>query len=229
MEAPGTDHRCTACPLGITESASRADSGLPFFIEEPTMTIAEIKTALRNHQPQALSPTTEQRQAAVAMLLTSTEAGPEVLFIRRAEYAGDPWSGDVAFPGGGIETVDGSPQAAAIREVREEIGLQLQPEQYLGRLDDLSGAYLPIQVSCFVYLLEAKPQVHLNGEVVDTFWVPLEELLNPRRRREESFIYRGTEKTHPIIDLDSYCERFLWGITYRLFENFFALLACQPH
>lgn len=162
------------------------------------------------------------------MLLATGKAGPEVLFIRRAEYDGDPWSGDVAFPGGGIEAADTDAQAAAEREVWEEIGLRLQPEQYLGRLDDLAGAYLPIQVACFVYRLDKKPQLKLNGEVVETFWVPLDELLSPQRHRDETFEFRGSVRTNPIIDLTGYCDRFLWGITYRLFENFFCLLGYQP-
>jgi len=192
------------------------------------MTIDEISTALKNRQPR-LQVSEAPRQAAVAMLLTDSAAGPEVLFIRRAEYDGDPWSGDVAFPGGGIEAQDADARAAAEREVWEEIGLTLQADDYLGQLDDLAGAYLPIRISCFVYLLPEKPKLRLNGEVVDTFWLPLRELLNPLRRRNASFEYRGQTRSHPIIDLDGYCERFLWGITYRLFENFFALFGTQPH
>lgn len=191
------------------------------------MTFEQISTALRQYRPQTDS-IAEYRQAAVAMLLSAGEQGPEALFIRRAEYQGDPWSGDVAFPGGGIEAEDADAQAAAVREVWEEIGLQLQPDQYLGRLDDLAGAYLPIQVACFVYRLDDKPQLKLNGEVVDTFWVPLLELLSPQRRRDETFEFRGSVRTNPIIDLSGYCDRFLWGITYRLFENFFRLLGYPP-
>lgn len=191
------------------------------------MTIEQITTTLNRHQPQKLEQLA-QKQAAVAMLLTDAATGPEVLFIRRAEYEGDPWSGDVAFPGGGIEAEDNGPQQAAEREVWEEIGLQLSPQHYLGQLDDLSGAYLPIQIFCFVYLLPEKPQLTLNGEVLDTFWVPLDQLLNPQRCKQASFEYRGTTRTHPIVDLGGYCDRFLWGITYRLFENFFSLLDCTP-
>lgn len=187
------------------------------------LTIKQIKTELQNHQPEALE-NPQQRQAAVAMLLTQGNAGVELLFVRRAEYEGDPWSGDVAFPGGGIESEDSGPQQAAEREVWEEIGLQLQAEQYLGQLDRLSGAYLPVQISCFVYLLVDKPQLKLNGEVVNTFWVPLNLLLDQERRKQTSFEYRGSTQSHPTIDLDGYCDHFLWGISYRLLENFFTLI-----
>ena len=65
------------------------------------MQLEQIIHKLSEHQPQQ-QVLADARQAAVAMLLTDTATGPEVLFIRRAEYEGDPWSGDVAFPGGGI-------------------------------------------------------------------------------------------------------------------------------
>ncbi|SHJ45682.1 ADP-ribose pyrophosphatase YjhB, NUDIX family [Malonomonas rubra DSM 5091] len=191
------------------------------------MTLEQIITRLQKYQPTIIE-NVDKRQAAVAMLLTANNGVPEVLFIRRAEYDGDPWSGDIAFPGGGIEAQDANAQAAAERETREEIGLRLQRNTYLGRLDDLKGAYLPVQISCFVYLLDKKPQFKLNGEVVDTFWMPLEELLSPQRRHEKTFEFRGTMRTNPIIEMDGYCDHFLWGITYRLLENFFNLLGCQP-
>lgn len=187
------------------------------------LAIEQIKKQLQQHQPQLLQQTM-QRHAAVAMLLYADPAGPEVLFIRRAEFAGDPWSGDVAFPGGGIETHDQGPQQAAERETREEIGLQLNPQHCLGQLDDLAGAYLPVQISSFVYLLSEKPQLSLNGEVVDSFWIPLVELQAPQRNRQHSFPYRGVTSNHPIIDLQGYCERFLWGISYRILQHFFSLI-----
>ncbi|MCK4690734.1 MAG: CoA pyrophosphatase, partial [Desulfuromonadales bacterium] len=185
------------------------------------LSIEMIRTRLSQHQPQSIAESFT-RQAAVAMLLTPGEQGQEVLFIRRAEHDDDPWSGDVAFPGGGVEAQDSGAQQTAEREVREEIGFSLQPEHYLGQLDDLTGAYLSVRVCCFVYLLPEKPQLKLNGEVVDTFWVSLRELQNPTRRRMASFVYRGTYRTHPIISLEGYCERFLWGMTYRLLESFIA-------
>jgi 8-oxo-dGTP pyrophosphatase MutT (NUDIX family) len=186
------------------------------------LTIEQIHICLKGHRPQTLASGT-QRHAAVAMLLTDAEQGPELLFIRRAEFDGDPWSGDVAFPGGGIEPHDAGPQQAAERETREEIGLRLNPQQCLGQLDDLAGAYLPIRISCFVYLLAEKPALKLNGEVVDGFWVPLELLRLPERNREKTFAYRGTNRNHPIIDLNGYTEHFLWGISYRILQQFFKL------
>ncbi len=191
-------------------------------MNEQMLLIEPIQKTLRQHQPRQLKGKAT-RHAAVAMLLFAGKSGPEVLFIRRADYDGDPWSGDVAFPGGGIDPQDESPRAAAERETWEEIGLKLQTTEYLGQLDDLAGAYLPVRISCFVYQLKERPPLTLNREVVDTFWVPLQTLLDQKRNIRASFMYRDETRSHPIIDLDGYCERFLWGITYRLLQSFFAL------
>ncbi len=160
------------------------------------------------------------RRAAVAMLLRQQSDDTEVLFIRRAEHDLDPWSGDLAFPGGRIDPDDPTPRAAAERETREEIGLTLMPEQYLGRSDDLTGALLSIHISCFVYQTDARATFRPNHEVVDLFWVPLRTLLDPQRNRFHDFHYRGAGRRHPVIDLPEWSDRPLWGITYRLLSNF---------
>ena len=58
------------------------------------------------------------RSAAVAAVLRDAGRGPELLLIRRAERAGDPWSGDMAFPGGVVSAGDPGPFEAALREAR---------------------------------------------------------------------------------------------------------------
>jgi len=170
---------------------------------------------LARQSPEPADPT-GQKHAAVALIMKEGQQGPEVLFIRRAEHADDPWSGDVAFPGGRIEPDDQNACHAAEREVEEEIGLSLRTSQRLGQLKDIHGTYLPVRVSCFVYWLEDTPELEHNYEVVDSFWVPLQVLQNPHRNRPMRFTYRGHERSHPVIDLSGYCEKFLWGITYRL-------------
>ncbi len=168
-----------------------------------------------------------ERRAAVAMILIGTPQAKELLFIRRANYQGDPWSGDVAFPGGGIETQDADSRATAERETSEEIGLVLANEAYLGTLGSINGAYLPVNIACHLYQLTERPQLELNNEVLETFYIPLAVLLEPGRNRESNFAYRGTQHTHPIVDLEGYCERFLWGISYRLLQKFFSTLGIK--
>lgn len=186
------------------------------------LSIAQIKRRLDEHRPRPLV-LEVKRHAAVAMILREGEQETEVLLIRRAEHENDPWSGDLAFPGGRIEEQDSDDKAAAERETWEEIGLDLGHAVYLGQGDDLGGAYLSVRVSCFVYHLQRDMPFRLNGEVVDAFWVPLRTLLDPERNRIARFYYRGGEREHPIVDLGEWSQRPLWGLTYRLLNNFFQL------
>ena len=65
--------------------------------------------------------------AAVALIVDTARStqDPDIVFIERAAHEGDPWSGHVAFPGGRCESEDDGPSATAVRETREEIGIDL--------------------------------------------------------------------------------------------------------
>ncbi|MDP6186793.1 MAG: NUDIX domain-containing protein, partial [Pseudomonadales bacterium] len=75
----------------------------------------------------------------------------DLLFIQRANRDGDPWSGQMAFPGGHREAEDPSLLAAAMRETHEEIGVQLHSSHCIGRLNDL-----------------IHPRLHVAGFVFET-------------------------------------------------------------
>ena len=186
------------------------------------LALEDIKRRLDNYLPPQLDTKTE-RQAAVALLLRDNNGQTEILLIKRAEHDTDPWSGDLGFPGGGIEVTDPSPRAAAERETWEEIGLQLDESNYLGQSASLMGAYLSVHVSCFVYQVAVDAEFKLNGEVVSVFWIPLRTLLEPQRNRQMEFFYRGKKRKHPVIKLDEWSDRPLWGITYRLIDTFLNL------
>ena len=81
-----------------------------------------------------------QREAAVALVLQPQVSGLRALFILRAKKEGDPWSGQMALPGGHREAIDADLVETARRETQEEIGLDLnQAGRYLGRFDGHSG------------------------------------------------------------------------------------------
>src|SRR5215218_7778746 len=79
------------------------------------------------------------RQAAVALALREALNGElELLLIKRADYAGDPWSGQVALPGGRHEPGDPTLEATAVRETFEETGVDLAAHGApLGTLDEI--------------------------------------------------------------------------------------------
>jgi len=174
-----------------------------------------LAQALARHPP-TLIPDWEMERAAVALLAREGEAGADVLFIRRAECEGDPWSGHLAFPGGRMEPADAGPQATAERETLEEIGLDLTTAQPLGRLDDVVTANQTVVVAGFAYAVDSPARFELSEEVAQAFWVPLDGLWNPERHVERTFrSYGGQPQRHPAIDLLGPGHPLLWGVTYR--------------
>jgi 8-oxo-dGTP pyrophosphatase MutT (NUDIX family) len=186
-------------------------------------TFDEIRHILATHEP-TLLPAEQRTPAAVAMILREAKSGIEVLFIERATHELDPWSGNLAFPGGKIEGGDASLQQAAERETQEEIGLDLRGARYLGRLSDVSGATLPVRVSCFVYGVDESRPFSLNGEVRDAFWVQLTELLNAEQRVEAAVRIDDRPQGHPAIRLSPPGKPLLWGLTYRLVIQFLDII-----
>lgn len=120
---------------------------------------------------------------------------PEVLFIKRAGRAGDRWSGHIALPGGKRDPEDESDRAAAVRETREEVGLDLSAPEVLeaGNLPERIVATtfgrIPLMVLCpyiFLYTSKATPQLKPSpDEVASVHWVPLRALLSPKLRTRE--------------------------------------------
>jgi 8-oxo-dGTP pyrophosphatase MutT (NUDIX family) len=177
-----------------------------------------------SHQELEKIPDDQRIRAAVALMLRDGEAGPEMLFIERAKRTGDPWSGDLGFPGGKVEPGDDDAYAAAVRETMEEVGIDLAAARFLGCLGEITGATLPVRVTCFVFALGEIPQVTLNGEVNDVFWVSLADLRDMNRHTLTPISIKGEMVHFPAVIMPFTGKPPLWGLTYRLVKRFFQLL-----
>ncbi|RNC71872.1 MAG: CoA pyrophosphatase [Desulfuromonadales bacterium] len=187
-------------------------------------TFEDIALSLGCRLPEIIH-TDGHKRASVAFVLRDGEAGMEVLFIERASRDGDPWSGDLGFPGGRVEDGDGDPRRTAERETLEELGLDLSSARCLGRLSDIVGAHLPVHVACFVYGVGEVQEFRLSDEVRDVFWVPLAELAAPERQVTAAVRFGGEDFERPAISLPVEGKPVLWGITYRLVMQFLKVLA----
>jgi 8-oxo-dGTP pyrophosphatase MutT (NUDIX family) len=161
----------------------------------------------------ASSPHDEVALAAVATILRAGTSSPEVLFIERAMREGDPWSGDVAFPGGKREKSDDSLQATAMRETLEEIGLKLDPESFVVRLEDVFGRVNGYRVAQFVFVVNEEHALTLNAEAVSAFWIPMTTLVAPELVENVTIERGGVAFEVPCIRLG---EKILWGMTFRM-------------
>ena len=153
-------------------------------MQSDLFTLDHVRRVVNAHTPQEVTPKASTRQAAVAIIMREVEHGPEMLFIKRAEKEGDPWSGHMAFPGGHRDPEDDSLEAAARRETMEEIDLHLNPAQYIGALDHQHaqprGRVLDMLIAPHVYILDGDPTFTPNYEVDEVVWTAL----HPMARNE---------------------------------------------
>ena len=163
------------------------------------------------------------RPAAVAVILHEASDGISALFIKRAEIVGDPWSGQIAFPGGRREPTDGDLLATAIREAREETGIDLTRAEELGALDDVNprtNNLPPIVVRPFVFALKdltPPPITPQPAEVQFAFWVPFKTLLDPATRTQITVTLRGVPRIFTAFKVDG---EIIWGMTERILRSF---------
>ncbi|GIS96743.1 MAG: hypothetical protein CM1200mP24_00270 [Gammaproteobacteria bacterium] len=112
----------------------RNASGYYRYVE--SRSILDIRKSLESHQGSQHTRNPVTREAAVAIVLRDSFNLIEILFIKRAKKSGDPWSGDMAFPGGHKENFDQSLAHTAMRETFEETGLQLDHADLIGSLSE---------------------------------------------------------------------------------------------
>ena len=154
--------------------------------------------------------------AAVSVIIKGKDS-PEVLLIKRAERVGDPWSGQVAFPGGKVEEGDRSAREVAVRETREEIGIDLgKTSEFLGYFQPFMTHTGTMNVVPSVYLLTRDVEVKPNEEVSSFMWADLAKLLAPSSRTLHRIGFAGRQTDMPAFLVGDYV---VWGLTYRILTS----------
>jgi 8-oxo-dGTP pyrophosphatase MutT (NUDIX family) len=156
--------------------------------------------------------------AGVAVIFRGLGDGEEVLLIRRAEREGDPWSGQVAFPGGMVNARDGSFEETARRETSEEVGIDLSSKAaaFLGYMRELKARTRDVLVVPCVFKLAAPAAVTLSNEVASYEWVPLRGLARKDARSTYLLRRNGMEIAFPSF---VHRDLVIWGLTERVLST----------
>ena len=192
----------------------------------PSLQLETIEARLANQTVTTQEIVPGQREAAVALVLQPKVSGLRALFILRAKKEGDPWSGQMALPGGHRETIDADLVETARRETHEEIGLDLnQAGRYLGSLAGIRAnprAGFDLVVTPQVFALEDKAvPLQPNEEVAEVLWGNLDEMISGRSLTDASFPEFQREGTFPGYQVGA---QVVWGLTFRMINDFFDLI-----
>lgn len=147
--------------------------------------------------------------AAVLVPVVVRESGPTILLTQRTSHLRDH-AGQVSFPGGRREDSDASPEATALREAQEEIGLDPAAVEILGRLAEYRTG-TGFVVTPVVGLVTPPLDLKLDDfEVADVFEPPLEFLLDSRNHQRHQIELRGAMREYWAMPWQGY---YIWGAT----------------
>lgn len=165
--------------------------------------------------PSVLRPVTEEQQAnaAVALILRPADEDYQVLLVKRVQNPKDPWSGQMALPGGKREASDTNLKATVIRETFEETGLHIENAQFLGVTTSVYSK--PVVGFCilpFVVVLSQPQEIKLSTSELDSFmWVPIRKL-----QQSKATAQVRVDKVPAFV----FENVVVWGITHQILSDF---------
>lgn len=163
--------------------------------------------------------------AAVLVPITD-HGGPHVVFTKKT--SGVPHhKGQFSFPGGVVETRDGSRVETALREAWEEIRLPAEAVEVLGLLDDTPTRATNFVITPVVGIVRDPVEFRPDGrEIERVIEVPLATLRDPAIFRTEMWERDG--EPHPVLFYQVSADDLVWGATARILSQFLALLDERP-
>jgi 8-oxo-dGTP pyrophosphatase MutT (NUDIX family) len=166
-------------------------------------------------------PTLERMEAAVALIVRARSSS-DVLLIKRATHEPDPWSGQMALPGGRFEPHDAGLLHTAMRETLEETGVDLvRHGTPLGRLRDVAPAspHLPrMRIAPYLFAVPGDTTARVASPELDAVhWVPLDVLAHPDTSTTTRIHFSGFSKTFPSYHV---AGEHVWGLTHRILSDF---------
>ncbi|MEX2161669.1 MAG: CoA pyrophosphatase [Anaerolineales bacterium] len=168
----------------------------------------------------------EPRPAAVLVPVLRQGDAWHLLYILRAQVEGDMHSAQVAFPGGRLDSEETTAEQAALREAREEVGIDAKQVRLLGHLEDfitISNYRVTPVVGVIPWPMELQPD---SREVQRAFTIPLAWLADAANREERERV-APDGKTVKVVYFKQYDKELLWGVTARITLNFLQALKLE--
>jgi 8-oxo-dGTP pyrophosphatase MutT (NUDIX family) len=167
------------------------------------------------------------RPAAVLVPLVRRPEGLAVLLTRRTDHLNDH-AGQVSFPGGRTDPGDADAIATALREAHEEVGIERDEVEVIGRLPTYTTV-TAYEVTPVVGLLDPPRSLAMDAfEVAEVFEVPLAFLMDPANHRRHSFTFQDISRqflSMPWSRDPAADEYFIWGATAAMLRNLYRFLA----
>jgi 8-oxo-dGTP pyrophosphatase MutT (NUDIX family) len=161
------------------------------------------------------------RRAAVLIPLFKKKGEYHILFTRRTDKV-EHHKGQISFPGGRRDEKDKDLLTTALREAREEMGIEKKDVRILGELDDICTATSDFCVSPFVALIPYPYPFKVNSqEIEEVLEVPLSVLLDESRFRQE--VHQRDGKPF-LINYYQHKDHTIWGATATILKQLLDLL-----
>ena len=166
---------------------------------------------------QAVEPPAQDVGRAAVSVILKGDTDTSILLIKRAESSGDPWSGQIAFPGGKSKEGEARAQDTAIRETLEEVGIDLtKSAEFLGYSEPVRTHTGTMYVVPVVFRLTQDVKVKPNEEVASHRWVEIEKLVSPEAMTKYRLDFGSGTVEMPAFASNDYV---VWGLTYRVLSS----------